>query len=64
VHTAIGNVRLEQARRLVRDTNLSLKQIAAHTGFKSVQHMTTVFGRAFGQPPAGYRLACGAPRPE
>jgi LacI family transcriptional regulator len=60
VHTAIGNVRLEQARRLVRDTNLSLKQIAAQTGFKSVQHMTTVFGRAFGQPPAGYRLACGA----
>lgn len=60
VHTAIGNVRLEQARRLVRDTNLSLKQIAANTGFRSVQHMTTVFGRAFGQPPAGYRLACGA----
>ena len=64
VHTAIGNVRLEQARRLVRDTNLSLKQIAANTGFKSVQHMTTVFGRAFGQPPAGYRLSCGAAGPE
>jgi len=64
VHTAIGNVRLEQARRLVRDTNLSLKQIAANTGFKSVQHMTTVFGRAFGQPPAGYRLACGAAQSE
>jgi LacI family transcriptional regulator len=64
VHTAIGNVRLEQARRLVRDTNLSLKQIAANTGFKSVQHMTTVFGRAFGQPPAEYRLACGAARSE
>jgi LacI family transcriptional regulator len=64
VHTAIGHVRLEQARRLVRDTNLSLKQIAAQTGFKSVQHMTTVFGRAFGQPPAVYRLACGAARPE
>jgi LacI family transcriptional regulator len=64
VHTAACNVRLEQARRLVRDTNLSLKQIAANTGFKSVQHMTTVFGRAFGQPPAGYRLACGAARPE
>ena len=60
VHAAIGNVRLERARRLVLDTNLSLKQIAAHTGFRSVQHMTTAFGRAFGCPPAGYRLARGA----
>ncbi len=59
VHTAIGNVRLEQARRLVRETNLSLKQIAANTGFRSVQHMTTVFGRAFGHAPAAYRLAGG-----
>lgn len=62
VHTAIGNVRLEQARRLVRDTNLSLKQIAANTGFKSIQHMTTVFGRAFGRPPAGYRSTTVAAR--
>jgi LacI family transcriptional regulator len=62
VHTAIGKVRLERARRLVRDTNLSLKQIAANTGFRSVQHMTTVFGGAFGQPPAEYRLASRAAR--
>jgi LacI family transcriptional regulator len=60
VHTAIGNVRLEETRRLVRDTSLSLKQIAAQTGFKSVQHMTTVFGRVFGHPPAEYRHASGA----
>jgi len=62
VHAAIGNVRLERARRLVVDTSLSLKQIAAHTGFRSVQHMTTAFGRAFGRPPARYRLARGAER--
>jgi LacI family transcriptional regulator len=32
VHTAISKVRLERARRLVRETNLSLKQVAANTG--------------------------------
>ena len=62
VHTAISKVRLERARRLVRETNLSLKQVAANTGFRSVQHMTTVFGSAFGRPPAEYRLASRSAR--
>ncbi len=55
IHTAIGHARLERVRRLVTETDLPLKQIAAETGFKSVQHMTTLFVRAFGQTPGRYR---------
>lgn len=57
VHTAIRRVQLERARLLTLNTNLPLKQVAANTGFRSVQHMTMLFGRAFSQPPARYRKA-------
>jgi LacI family transcriptional regulator len=55
IHTAIGHTKLERVRRLVSETDLPLKQIAAETGFKSVQHMTTLFVRTFGQTPGRYR---------
>lgn len=57
IHTAIGQTKLERVRGLVSETDLPLKQIAAETGFKSVQHMTTLFVRAFGQTPGRYRRA-------
>ena len=55
VREAIRRAHLERARRLVTDTTLPLKQVAAQSGFKSVQHMTTSFNRAFGRTPAKYR---------
>jgi LacI family transcriptional regulator len=55
VRTAIRQVQLERARRLISDTSLPLKQVASDTGFRSVQHMTTLFGRAFGRSPGRYR---------
>jgi LacI family transcriptional regulator len=55
IHTAIGHTKLERVRRLVSETDMPLKQIASETGFKSVQHMTTLFVRAFGQTPGKYR---------
>jgi LacI family transcriptional regulator len=55
VHTAIRKIQLERTRQLISDTNLPLKQIAANAGFRSVQHMTTLFGRTFHQSPAEYR---------
>lgn len=57
IHTAIRRAQLERARRLITDTNLPLKQVAANVGFRSVQHMTTLFGKTFRQPPAKYREA-------
>jgi LacI family transcriptional regulator len=55
VRGAIRKTQLERTLRLVSDTGLSLKEIAARTGFKSVQHMTTLFSQAFACPPAKYR---------
>jgi LacI family transcriptional regulator len=62
VFAEIRHVQLERVRRLVSDTSLPLKQIAANTGFKSLQHMTTLFGRTFGRPPAEYRETVGGMR--
>ena len=55
VHTTIRRIQLEFARRMLSETNLAVKEVAANTGFKSVQHMTSLFRKAFGQTPARYR---------
>jgi LacI family transcriptional regulator len=55
IHTAIGHTKLERVRQLVTETDMPLKQIASESGFKSVQHMTTVFVKSFGQTPGRYR---------
>jgi transcriptional regulator GlxA family with amidase domain len=39
---------------------MPLKQVASDTGFKSVQHMTTLFVKAFGVTPARRRRASGS----
>jgi LacI family transcriptional regulator len=52
---AIRGVQLERAKLLLTETNLPLKQVAANTGFRTIQHLTTVFADAFGQPPGKYR---------
>lgn len=52
---AIRDVRLERAKRLISETNLAPKQVAAKVGFKSIQHMTALFTKVFGRTPAKYR---------
>jgi LacI family transcriptional regulator len=55
--TAIRRSQLQRVQRMIAETNLAMKEIAAVTGFKSVQHMTTSFGKTFGRTPAKYRKA-------
>jgi LacI family transcriptional regulator len=55
IRTAIRHTQLERARRLVTETDIPLKQVASETGFRSVQHMTTLFVKAFGQSPGRHR---------
>jgi LacI family transcriptional regulator len=57
IRTAIRRTQLERARHLVQETEMPLKQVAAESGFKSIQHMTTVFVKAFGRTPATFRYA-------
>jgi LacI family transcriptional regulator len=59
IRTAIRRTQLERARHLVQETEMPLKQVAAESGFKSIQHMTTVFVKAFGRTPATFRAARG-----
>jgi len=55
VRGAIRQVQMERARRLISGTSLPLKQVASALGLRSVQHLTTLFGKTFNQSPAKYR---------
>ncbi len=55
VHDDIVRVRLAEAQRLLRTTDLPLKVIAPRAGFHSVPYMITVFRRRFGITPARFR---------
>ena len=62
IRSVIRRTQLERANHLVSETDMPLKQIASDTGFKSVQHMTTLFVKAFGDTPARRRRALGPER--
>lgn len=55
IHEAFVRQRVAGVRRLVTETDLPLKAIAARTGFKSVQYMTTFLNRHTGLTPARLR---------
>lgn len=57
IHAAIRRTQMDRVRSLISDTTLPLKQIAANSGFRSVQHMTTLFKKSFAQSPAKYRVS-------
>ncbi len=48
-------LRLEKAQSLLRNSPLSLTEIALATGFASSAHFSRVFAAQFGQPPSSYR---------
>jgi AraC-like DNA-binding protein len=47
--------RLERAAHLLRETELSLAQVADRTGFSDQFHLSRRFSREFGVPPSAYR---------
>ncbi len=49
-------VQIEQAKRLLRDTNLALKTIARRAGFSSEAYFSYVFHRECGIRPSAYRV--------
>jgi len=54
----IEQARLENARLLIEeDTTITLKHMAAASGFSSTEHLSRAFERHFGVPPATYREA-------
>jgi LacI family transcriptional regulator len=51
----LRRVRLERARRLLLETDLSLSRIAGAAGYSSESYLTQVFRQELGQTPARYR---------
>lgn len=60
----LRRLRVEEARRLLADPRLSVKEIAARIGFRDTSHFSKVFRRIDGLSPAHYRDALLAGRQE
>ncbi len=50
----IRNLRLEQAARLIRESNINITQVAYAVGFNNQTHFSTVFRKHFGMTPTEY----------
>jgi len=48
-------LRLDKAQSLLRNSPLSLTEIALASGFASSSHFSRVYAESFGQPPSAYR---------
>ena len=57
VQEEIADVRIRAAQQLLRTTAMPVKDIAAQTGYRSIEYFTRQFGATVGQPPAAYRRA-------
>lgn len=51
----LNELRVEKARELLENKNLTVKEISAQAGFNSVQNFIRVFKKYTGQTPGGYR---------
>jgi AraC family transcriptional regulator len=54
-HQHLLALRIEHCKRMLRDTRLSVLEIALTLGFQSAQHLAVVFRRMVGVPPSVYR---------
>ena len=55
IHGMIAGVRLQHAKRLLLETDLTLSAIAQRTGFSHVEYLCAAFRQATGVPPGTYR---------
>jgi AraC-like DNA-binding protein len=60
----LRRLRVEEARRLLADSRLAVKEVAARTGFRDTSHFSKVFRRIDGLSPAHFRDALLAGRQE
>jgi LacI family transcriptional regulator len=51
----IRRCRVERARQLLLETDLTLPQVATASGFSSASYLTVVFGESAGQTPGNFR---------
>ena len=58
----VEELRVEAARRLLEDTDLTVGAVAARVGLKHAETLHRTFRRAVGTTPDRYRQHFGAPR--
>jgi two-component system response regulator YesN len=51
----LRRLRIELARELLADPAVSIKEVAARTGFSDPNHFSRIFARLDGVPPTAYR---------
>jgi AraC family transcriptional regulator len=56
-HAYVLSRRLDRARGMLRNREISVAQVAAACGFSSQSHLTTTFSNAFGVTPGKFRRA-------
>ena len=56
-HAYLATIRLERARQMLAETDLSISEIGARVGYTSQSHFTKVFREATGLPPKAFREA-------
>ena len=56
-HQAILKTKLDRVKNLLKQTDLSLEQIAEHAGFNHAEYMQVAFKREVGTTPGKYRRA-------
>jgi AraC family transcriptional regulator len=57
-HRFLINMRIQQAQRLLKSSDLPIAEIALECGFSHQEHLTHQFRRACGTTPAAYRRDC------
>jgi AraC-like DNA-binding protein len=55
----LNDVRLQHARRLLREEKLSIKQIARTVGVRDANYFVRLFRKRFGETPTAYKAGCG-----
>jgi LacI family transcriptional regulator len=61
IHDELQRLRLERAKRLLRETDLPITRVATGAGFTSPSYLAQVFHQSFGVTPARYRRQVRTP---
>jgi AraC family transcriptional regulator len=59
VHSYMQRARINRAKAMLKENDLSLKEIAHELGFSDASHLSAEFRRQVGLPPSEYRLRVG-----
>ncbi|WP_371296780.1 AraC family transcriptional regulator [Ruminococcus sp.] len=54
----VQNLRLEQSKNLLENTDYNLEKISEMIGYNSVDHFSRIFKRKYGMAPSKYRKEC------